>query len=232
MPHKHKTYFNWSSGKDSSLAFYHLKKNNSLNIDKLLTSVNSYHNRVSMHGLRRELLEQQAQSVGLPLEVIELPEEPSMEDYNSLMNRHITDLKSQGYTDCGFGDIYLEDLRAYREKQLKPYDITCHFPLWKQETKAVISDFLDLGFKAIVICIKSEVLDKSFVGREIDEDFIHDLPPQVDPCGENGEFHTFCFDGPIYNTPIQFEVGETIYREYKNPEPKANPSGFWFCDLI
>tara|TARA_R110002073_G_scaffold194720_3_gene353779 strand:- start:375 stop:1118 length:744 start_codon:yes stop_codon:yes gene_type:complete len=237
MSLKQKTYFNWSSGKDASLAFYYLKKEGTLNVDKLLTCINTYHNRVSMHGLRRELLEQQIQSIGLPLSTIELPEEPTMEEYNHLMSRSIIDLKSEGYSNCGFGDIYLEDLRSYREEQLKPYDIKCHFPLWKKDTKTIISDFIKLGFKAIVICIKSELLDKSFVGREIDENFINDLPTNVDPCGENGEFHTFCYDGPIYTKPIKFDIGEKVYREYKNPkkENKAQVDGtigFWFCDLI
>lgn len=189
-----------------------------------------------MHGLRRELLEQQAKSLRLPLTTIELPEEPSMEEYNQLMTRTVTDLKSQGYTSCAFGDIFLEDLRAYREEQLKPYAIKCHFPLWKKDTKAIINDFIQLGFKAIVVCVKSELLDKSFVGREIDEKFISDLPFNVDPCGENGEFHTFCYDGPIYSEPINFDIGEKVFREYKNPKKESaseeNTIGFWFCDLI
>ena len=236
MSLKQKTYFNWSSGKDASLAFYYLKKDDNLKIDRLLTSINSYHNRVSMHGLRRELLEQQALSLGLPLTTIELPEEPSMEEYNQLMTLSVTDLKSQGYTNCAFGDIFLEDLKAYREEQLKPYAIKCHFPLWKKNTKALINDFIKLGFKAIVVCIKSDLLNKSFVGREIDEKFINDLPANVDPCGENGEFHTFCYDGPIYSEPINFDIGEKVYREYKNPKKESaseeSTIGFWFCDLI
>lgn len=237
MPLKKKTYFNWSSGKDASLALYYLKKDNILHVDKLLTSINAYHNRVSMHGLRRELLEQQAQSIGLPLLTIELPKEPTMEEYNSLMSKTVKSLKSEGYSNCGFGDINLEDLRIYREERLKLHDIKCHFPLWKKDTKTIVSEFIKLGFKAIVVCIKSELLDKSFVGREIDEDFINALPSNVDPCGENGEFHTFCYDGPIYRTPIKFYIGEKVFREYKNPkkENKSQDSdtiGFWFCDLI
>ena len=234
MPKPKKTYFNWSSGKDASLALYHLQKNDSLSIDKLLTSVNGHHNRVSMHGLRRELLENQAKCIGLTLEVIELPEQPTMEDYNEIMTQHITGLRSQGYSDCGFGDIYLEDLRAYREEQLEPYNITCHFPLWKKDTKAILSEFLSLGFKAIVVCIKSDLLDKSFAGREIDQAFIDSLPSNVDPCGENGEFHTFCFDGPIFKTPVKFDIGEKVYRAYKHPDQSQTKKemGFWFCDLI
>ncbi len=236
MSLKPKTYFNWSSGKDASLALYYLKKEKKLHIDRLLTSVNVFHNRVSMHGLRRELLEQQAESIGLPLTTIELPEQPTMEEYNSLMVNTVSNLKKEGYDNCAFGDIFLEDLRDYREQQLKPYNITCHFPLWKKDTKALLHDFIGLGFKAILVCIKSELLDKSFVGRDIDESFINDLPDNVDPCGENGEFHTFCYDGPIFSRPIEFEIGEKVYRAYKNPKsdpetPNKN-TGFWFCDLI
>jgi uncharacterized protein (TIGR00290 family) len=237
MPQKLKAYFNWSSGKDASLAFYHMQKEEKYQIDKLLTSINAHHNRVSMHGLRRELLEKQVQSVGLPVEVIELPEEPTMEDYNQIMTLSVEKLQSEGYTHSGFGDIFLEDLRTYREEKLRPFNITCHFPLWKRDTKTLMKEFLELGFRAIVICIKSELLDSSFVGREIDQSFLDDLPANVDPCGENGEFHTFCFDGPIFANPIKFTLGDKVYREYKSPgqnnKPNAGSSmGFWFCDLI
>lgn len=237
MIKKLKTYFNWSSGKDAALAFYYLQKNEKYEIDRLITSINTDYDRVSMHGLRRELLIQQAYEIGLPLTTIELPEEPTMEVYANEMKRIVTRLQLEGYSHCGFGDIFLEDLRAYREGQLKPFNIKCCFPLWQTDSKELITDFLNLGFKAIVICIKSELLDVSFVGREIDENFIGDLPSNVDPCGENGEFHTFCFDGPIFANPIKFVLGEKVYREYRNPgqsNESENPDsmGFWFCDLL
>lgn len=237
MSQKHKTYFNWSSGKDAALALFHLQKNKNFNIDKLLTSINSFHNRVSMHGLRKELLLQQVKEVGLPISFLELPEQPTMEFYNQQMETLVEDLRKEGYTHTGFGDIFLEDLRAYREKQLNELGIECIFPLWKRDSKTLIREFLNLGFRAIVICIKSELLDQSFVGREIDEKFLEDLPANVDPCGENGEFHTFCFDGPIFKNPIRFKVGEKVFREYKlnttdNAPKSKNALGFWFCDLI
>ena len=233
MEKRLKTYFNWSSGKDAAMALYELQQDENYQIDLLLTSINAHHDRVSMHGLRRELLLKQIEAVGLPSTTIELPEEPSMETYNTLMQKTVQKLQSDGYTHSGFGDIFLEDLRTYREEQLKPYGISCSFPLWKKDTKALINEFVDLGFRAIVICIKSELLDKSFVGREIDQTFIDDLPDNVDPCGENGEFHTFCFDGPIFSHPVQFSVGEKIYREYTSPSGSKDKSmGFWFCDLI
>ncbi len=234
-----KTYFNWSTGKDSSLALYCAKQNQSLSIERLVTSINSHFNRVSMHGLRRELLEEQAKSIGLPLTTIELPEQPSMEDYGRIMQKTVDDLKADQFTDCVFGDIFLEDLREYRENQLAPLEISAHFPLWKRDTRELMEDFISHGFKAVVVCIKSDLLDASFVGRELDMDFVNDLPKNVDPCGENGEFHTFCYDGPIFDYPINFEIGEKTFREYDHPknDDDEHPEvpeklGFWFCDLI
>ncbi len=233
MNKKSKTYFNWSTGKDSSLALYYAMKDQALSIDLLLTSVNAYHNRVSMHGLSRELLEIQAKSIGLPLATIELPESPSMKIYSEKMHLTINQLKKEKFTDCIFGDIFLEDLRSYREEQLMPLKIKSHYPLWKKNTKDLIHDFIDLGFKAVVLTLNSNLLDKSFLGRVIDKDFINDLPENVDPCGENGEFHTFCFDGPIFKTPIEFTKGEEIYRTYKSPDKDSKKDiGFWFLDLI
>ncbi len=234
MQKRLKTYFNWSTGKDAALAYYYLKKNNNYQINLLVTSINTHHDRVSMHGLRVKLLEIQAKEIELPLTTIKLPEEPTMEVYNNEMGKVVSHLQSQGYTHCGFGDIFLEDLRVYREKQLSPYGIKCNFPLWKRNSTVLIQEFIQLGFRAVVICIKSDLLDVSFLGREIDENFIKDLPENVDPCGENGEFHTFCFDGPIFKNPVKFTIGEKVYRAYKNPKKDNNNSsmGFWFCDLI
>jgi len=232
---QHKTYFNWSTGKDASLALYKLQQHPEFDVDLLVTSINAHHDRVSMHGLRRSLMEQQTTAIGLPLQTIELPESPTMEVYNNIMSDTINTLKQQGYTQAGFGDIFLEDLRTYREQQLQAYGIQCQFPLWKKDTKILLQELLDLGFRTIVICVKAELLDESFVGREIDQEFIKDLPDTVDPCGENGEFHTFCFDGPIFKTPVSFEIGEKVYREYQRPKGDASSSkemGFWFCDLL
>jgi len=234
---KPKLYFNWSSGKDATLALYHLQKEEKYTIDRLLTTMNRRYNRVSMHGLRRALLEQQIASLDIPITTIELPEEPTIEEYNTLMEASVQKLRSEGYMNCGFGDIFLEDLRTFREDKLKPQGVTCHFPLWKRNTKEIISEFIDLGFKAIVICINASLLDESFVGRNVDKDFIRDLPENVDPCGENGEFHTFCYDGPIFKNPIDFVIGEQVYREYEiekgnKQQGDKNTIGFWFCDLL
>ncbi len=234
---KHKTYFNWSTGKDSALALYHLLKNPDYSIDELITTVNSHYNRVSMHGLRRELLEAQTKALNINATVIELPEQPTMAVYETKMTETINTLKEKGFTHSAFGDIFLEDLKKYREQNLEKLDIKTIFPLWKINTTTLINEFIDLGFKSIIVCANSTYFDDQFVGKIIDKNFIKSLPKGVDPCGENGEFHTFCFDGPIFKSPIPFTIGEKVYREYNSPKKedsicKSEKSGFWYCDLI
>ena len=237
MDFTQKTYLNWSSGKDASMALYHLQKDEAFHVQLLLTSINSHFDRVSMHGLHRNMLEAQITSIGLPFETIELPESPSMEVYEQKMSETVNGLISNGFTTSAFGDIFLEDLRNYRESQLATMGVKACFPLWKRDTTELLKEFIELGFRAVVVCLNSEFLDASFLGREIDQNFINDLPSNVDPCGENGEFHTFCFDGPIFKYPVKFEIGEKIFRKYERPK-KDNAHcndqevGFWFCDLI
>lgn len=167
---------------------------------------------------------------------MEIPKEPSMEEYSEIMSKTMNDIKSQGVTHSIFGDIFLEDLRKYREDQLQSIGMKSVFPLWKQNTTDLINEFLSLGFKTIVTCVNETYLDKSFAGRIIDQDFIKDLPENVDPCGENGEFHTFTFDGPIFKNPIAFEIGETVKKTYPKPKSDENDENeeyvFWFCDLV
>ncbi|ASW75697.1 ATP-binding domain-containing protein [Chryseobacterium piperi] len=231
-----KALFNWSSGKDSALALYKILKSNTFEVTCLFTSINEEYQRISMHGVHVSLLEQQALSIGIPLIKMELPKEPSMEIYRELMNTKMNDMKSRGITYSIFGDIFLEDLRTYREEQLKAVGMEAVFPLWKENTTSLIHEFLNLGFKTIVTCVNETYLDKSFAGRIIDEQFLADLPKNVDPCGENGEFHTFTFDGPIFKNPIQFEVGEIVKKTYPKPKSEDNENDdeyvFWFCDLI
>ncbi|MEY8761131.1 diphthine--ammonia ligase [Chryseobacterium tongliaoense] len=233
---KPKAIFNWSSGKDSALALYTTLKESQFEVTALLTSINKEFQRISMHGVHVSLLEKQAESLGLNLIKMELPKEPTMEEYRDLMSKTMTEIQSQGVTHSIFGDIFLEDLRKYREDQLQAIGMKAVFPLWKQNTTDLIHEFLDLGFKTIVTCVNETYLDKSFAGRIIDKSFINDLPENVDPCGENGEFHTFTFDGPIFKQPVHFEIGEIVKKTY--PKPKADPDDeeeeyvFWFCDLI
>ncbi|UOU99675.1 diphthine--ammonia ligase [Chryseobacterium daecheongense] len=232
---KPKAIFNWSSGKDSALALYKTLQQDNLEVTALLTSINKEYQRISMHGVHVSLLELQAKSLGLPLLKMELPKEPSMDEYREIMSKTMSSIQSEGVTHSIFGDIFLEDLHVYREEQLSKIGMEAVFPLWKKNTTDLIHEFLDLGFKTIVTCVNETYLDKSFAGRVIDKDFIADLPSTVDPCGENGEFHTFTFEGPILKNPIQFEAGETIKKVYPKPKTDHEEEGeyvFWFCDLI
>lgn len=225
-------YFNWSTGKDSAFALYYLQKSSACQIDYLFTSVNGFHKRISMHGLREELLDKQAEAIGIPLKKMYLPEMPSMEEYEKIIQNEIQFFIDKGIKNTAFGDIFLEDLRKYREEKLNQVGIKAHFPLWRKNTKEMIYEFLDLGFKTIVVCVNGKFLDQSFVGRVIDKQFIEDLPANVDPCGENGEFHTFCFDGPIFKNPVSFAIGEVVYKEYDNPTNSDEKYGYYFVDLI
>lgn len=240
-----KAIFNWSSGKDSALSLYKILQNRDYKIEYLLTSVNEQFQRISMHGVRVELLEAQAKSIGLPLKIMQIPEMPTMEVYENVMMQTLTELKKEGITHSVFGDIFLEDLRKYREVQLAKIGFEGVFPIWKIPSEELIQEFIQLGFKTIVVCVNERYLDKSFVGRIIDQDFINDLPENVDVCGENGEFHTFTFDGPIFSKPINFEIGEIVYRKYERPKTENSSDtacdtiasdafdyGFWYCDLI
>ncbi|NRB59304.1 MAG: adenine nucleotide alpha hydrolase [Winogradskyella sp.] len=234
----HKTYFNWSSGKDSALALFYLLQNKKYSIEKLLTTTNEATERVTMHGLREELLIKQIESIEISSHIIKLPKEPSMEIYNDLMTDTLNSLKKEGFTHAAFGDIFLEDLRMYRDAQLSAQNIETIYPLWKKNTSQLINEFIELGFKTIVVSASAKYFDKRFVGTIIDKDFIDKLPKDVDPCGENGEFHTFCFDGPIFKQPINFGIGQKVYREYKAPKTdtdntlKEEKRGFWYVDLF
>lgn len=240
-----KTYFNWSTGKDSALAFYHISKDRRYLVERLVTSVNAQYDRVSMHGIRRELLNLQIAELGLPVITIELPEMVVMEEYERRMFSVTKELKTNGFECAAFGDIYLEELRKYREEKLALQGIGTCFPLWKRDTRELIREFINLGFKAITVSVSAEKLGEEFIGRVLDEAFLADLPAGVDPCGENGEFHTFCFAGPIFKNEIRFEIGERVFREYGLTTPNTNQlgsndtvctpaanTGFWFCDLL
>jgi uncharacterized protein (TIGR00290 family) len=233
-------YMNWSGGKDAALCLYDVLQSSAYDVRYLLTSVNAAHDRVSMHGVRRSLLVAQALASGIQLRTIELPEQPAMAEYETAMLQAVSALKDAGCTHSIFGDIFLEDLRLYREQQLKAVDLQCVFPLWKQDTALLVKRSIGLGFKSVVVCVNDKYLDRSFAGRLIDETFLNDLPAGVDPCGENGEFHTFVFDAPYYREPINIQLGEVVYRTYRAPKQeddchtKADPgkAGFYFQDIV
>lgn len=232
-----KTFMNWSGGKDSALALYKAKQQG-ISIGTLVTSVNNATDRISMHGVRRELLVQQAASIGLPLHTIELAEMPGMKTYEEAVQNTHQQLREKGFTHAVFGDIFLEDLKTYREELLAKDSLLCLFPLWKMCSSDVMHQFISLGFKAIIVCVNSEHLDKSFCGRLMDESFFNDLPASVDACGENGEYHSFVFDGPLFSSPIPFQKGDVVFKEYAAPKQTdgftklQQSAGFYFQDLI
>lgn len=227
-------FINWSGGKDAAFSLYKMLGNPDLSIDYLLTTVSSTYHRISMHGVREELLKEQALEIGIPLQIAYLPERADMETYNRLMTEQLTVFARKDIRYAVFGDIFLEDLREYREKQLKLLAIKAVFPLWKKNTVELIKEFLDAGFKAIITCVNARVLDRSFAGREISLDFLKDLPRNVDPCGENGEFHSFVYDGPIFKNAVRFSKGQIVERTYPvSGDKKVNwDNRFYFCDLL
>ncbi|HEY1009668.1 MAG: diphthine--ammonia ligase [Daejeonella sp.] len=233
--------FNWSGGKDSALALYHCLQDPRLDVRYLVTSVNDSVNRVSMHGVREELLIRQARSIGIPLHQIRLPEMPGMKEYDDTMRTHLEKFKAEGITHSIFGDIFLEDLRKYREDRLAEAGLQAMFPLWKRDTTELIHEFLDLGFRTTIVCTQHQL--ERLAGRELTKELLLAFPEDIDICGENGEFHTFAFDGPIFREPVRFRDGEKVFKEYKQPmdaddsctTPAASAgklSGFWYTDLI
>jgi uncharacterized protein (TIGR00290 family) len=211
----------WSGGKDSAMALHALLQRNDVRAVALLTTVTEGYDRISMHGVRRELLHQQAASIGLPVHEVFIPPRCVNPIYEARMEEAMRHYLAQGVHKVAFGDIFLEDLRKYREEKLARVNMEAVFPIWKRDTRELIREFHALKFRAAAACIDTKVLDPSFAGRELDASFFSDLPPGVDPCGENGEFHTFVFDGPIFSRPIEYSRGETVLRD-----------SFLFCDLL
>ncbi|AZQ60992.1 diphthine--ammonia ligase [Flammeovirga pectinis] len=225
-----KALFQWSGGKDSSFALYKAVKQ--WDIIGLFTSLSKEYKRISMHGVEEVLLDKQAKSINLPLYKMYLAEDVGMETYDRELGNHLKPFVDKGIEDLILGDIFLEDLRKYREDKMAEVGLKCQFPLWGENTLQLYKDFVNAGFKAITVAV-NDTMGKEFIGRVLDMDFLNDLPEGVDPCGENGEFHTFVFDGPIFNQPIDFKVGEKIIREYNYKDADGNEinSKFHFCDL-
>jgi uncharacterized protein (TIGR00290 family) len=242
---KPKALMCWSGGKDSAMALHRAKQD--FEVISLMTTLNADFGRISMHGVREDLLDAQAEAIGLQLIKVWV-RAGTNEEYEQQMTDGLQKAKDQGVTHVIFGDIFLQDLREYREKQLAKVNLTAVFPLWQSNTAELIQDFVAKGFSTITCCINDGYLDSSWAGREIDHSFIAELPSHVDPCGENGEYHTFCYAGPIYQQPIPITRGEVIYRPLPNPMPvkQSEPDdsdqyvchspvetkGFWFCDLL
>jgi uncharacterized protein (TIGR00290 family) len=215
----------WSGGKDSALTLYELKRNPlymDFQVRALLTTLTQNYNRISMHGVRRELLLAQARSIGIPAEEVWIPSKASNEIYQERTTKVVMTWKEkEGVSTIAFGDLFLEDIRAYREKFLGSLGFKCLFPLWKKDTSELAQNFIKSGFKAILCTVDPRKLDPKFCGREFDESLLSELPKTVDPCGENGEFHTFVHDGPIFKKEkLNVTLGEIVERE-----------GFYFADL-
>ena len=210
----------WSGGKDSCLALYEIQKSSNYRVAALLTTITREYDRISMHGVRRVLLERQAASLALPLHRVLISNGANNEEYEMEMAQAFSVYQQNGIDSVVFGDLFLQEIKAYRDQFLARHEMKGLYPVWQRNTTELIKEFMKLGFKAVVSCVDSKTLDRSFAGKTIDEEFISSLPANVDPCGENGEFHTFVYDGPNFTQPVGFALGETILRE-----------GFWLCDL-
>jgi len=216
-----KVLFCWSGGKDSAISLYEIQKSQKYEILALLTTITSDYDRVSMHGVPRTLVERQAHSLGLPLEKNSISKGCSNEEYESKMREILIRFKQAGVSSVVFGDIFLKGVRKYREDNLSQLGMKGIFPIWGRDTAEVTRSFIELGFQAIVTCVNSKVLGEGFLGRVLDKHFLSELPPDVDPAGENGEFHSFVFDGPIFKKRIGYTLGEQVLRD-----------SFYFRDLL
>jgi uncharacterized protein (TIGR00290 family) len=212
----------WSGGKDSAIALYEILKNKGYRVSALLSTLTEGYDRISMHGVRRILLERQVASLGFPLEEVFISKNASNEEYELNMGRVLAKYKDAGVTSVVFGDIFLEDLRKYREEKLATLGLQGIFPLWKRDTRELAHSLTALGFKAVTTCVDTNTLGRQFVGRVIDKQFLSELPETVDLCGENGEYHSFVSDGPIFKEEISYALGEIVLRENR----------FYYCDLI
>jgi uncharacterized protein (TIGR00290 family) len=213
-----KVLFSWSGGKDSAMALHTISGDKRYDVVGLLTTVTQGYNRISMHGVREALLEQQASSIGLPLSKVFLSKNGSNEEYEAKMKEVMLKTRETGVSTVAFGDIFLYEIKKYRESNLAKVGMNGIFPLWAKCN--LPQTFIDLGFKAIVTCVDAKVLDAKFAGRLFDREFLDELPTSVDPSGENGEFHSFVFDGPIFRKKISYEVGQIVKRD-----------SFYYCDL-
>ena len=216
-----RTMLSWSSGKDSAWALHTMRQNPDIVVDGLFCTINQEFDRVAMHAVRVALLQQQADSIGLPIQLIPIPHPCSNADYAKIMGEFVAREKARGIACFAFGDLFLQDIREYRQKSLSGSGISAIFPLWGLDTRVLSATMLEGGLRAQITCVDPKQLAPEFSGREYDAGFLKDLPPGVDPCGENGEFHSFAFDGPVFGHKVNIEVGVTTTRD-----------GFVFTDLL
>ena len=233
-----KAIFCWSGGKDSAYCLHKVLREKTYNVKYLLTTLNENFKRISMHGVREDMLDAQTEAIGIPLLKVWISAGTNT-DYETQMEATLLKAKAEGITHVIFGDIFLEDLRTYRETNLAKVGMQAVFPLWKTDTTFLINDFIKQGFKTITCCINDGYLGEEWVGKEINNSFIKELPAKVDPCGENGEYHTFCYDGPLFKKKVEFTGGEKVYKtlEIKTDDvcslpTKVTTKGFWYYDIL
>lgn len=217
---KKKLMMSWSTGKDSAWSLYQLMQQDEYDIAGLFCTINKKFARTAMHAVRVELLQEQARQIGLPLDIIEIPYPCTNEQYAEIMQQFVDEITARGVECCAFGDLFLEDIRDYRIKQLNGTGLEPVFPLWGEATDQLGRKMIAGGLKTVITCVDPKQLDPSFVGREYTEQFLNDLPASVDPCGENGEFHSFVYDAPFFKQAIDVKVTEIVERE-----------GFVFADV-
>ncbi|MBI1837686.1 MAG: diphthine--ammonia ligase [Flavobacteriia bacterium] len=233
-----KVIFSWSGGKDSSYCLYKVLNDPTYEVVYLLTTLNTEFKRISMHGVKEELLDAQSQSIGVPQLKVWVGQGTN-EEYELQMSEMLLKAKSEGIETVLFGDIFLEDLRKYREENMAKVGMKAEFPIWKTDTSFLIQDFIEKGFETVTCCINDAYFDEKWVGKKIDSNFIKELPSHVDPCGENGEYHTYCFAGPIFKKPIKIEIKEKVYKPLElkvsssicSSQSEYQTKGFWFCEL-
>jgi len=218
---KSKALMSWSSGKDSAWALYKLQQNTEIDLVGLFCTVNKEFDRVAMHGVRIELLKKQAESIGLPLEIIEIPYPCSNAEYEEIMGLFVERAKNDHIEYFAFGDLFLEDVRNYRVEKLKGSGIKPVFPIWGMPTDTLSREMINGGLRTVITCIDPKQTPDEFAGKEFDDDFLDSLPKTIDPCGENGEFHSFVFDGPMFKDKIDILVGDIVHRD-----------GFVFADIL
>jgi uncharacterized protein (TIGR00290 family) len=218
---KERILVSWSGGKDSALALHEIRRSGTYEVVALLTTITEGTECVGMHCVRRELIARQTAALGVPLREIRMPRFPSNEVYEARMRSVLEEYRTQGIRTVGFGDLFLADIRGYREESLGRLGMRGFYPIWQRDTAVLARQFVDLGFRAVLVCVDLRALDRSFCGRALDHSLLDALPSTVDPCGENGEFHTFVFDGPGFASAVPF-----------TPAAVREESPFAFCDLL
>lgn len=220
----------WSSGKDSALCLKRVFDQKKLDVKYLLTTISSPANRISMHGINESLLDEQVKAIGIPLIKVYNDSDTNV-SYENNMKESLLKLKNEGINNVIFGDIFLEDLRAYRETMLAKVDMKAHFPLWNENTSELVSELEEFNFKSKICCINDEMLPRECLGNDVSSSLIGKYKNRIDPCGENGEYHSFCYDAPYFQSPINISVGEKVTRTYPSLEEKGNEVSFTFIEL-